>query len=121
MATEYFLVKPRKKEYYYLGKRLSEFTHIKSARYGHKEDYHNYECFHDFVMDIIDNNDYFMESMDDETWGNITGFLYNIYEFMDDKILLVHDCQEDFKQYDNYKEVGSIITYFENIRKENND
>ena len=106
MGTEYYLVKPSKKELYYLGKH---FSYIDGISINNPE-YVEYECFKDFLLDIMDNN---IEWLPDEyTFREILDMLYAIYEWMDAPIMLINDCTDDFKLYADYRETGTVLKDF---------
>ena len=60
MGTEYYLVKPEKREIFYLGKHFNGFSGINDYKYKEEADFIDYEDWEDFFFDTLRNNwDYF--------------------------------------------------------------
>ena len=109
MGTEYWLVKPNKKETFYLGKHIEP---LECIRLSHSTaDYIDCDCFHDFLLDAIDTNDGFLD--DDRPYKDIKDFVYLLYEWCNDKVYLSNDCCDDFEIWKDYTETGSIIGFCE--------
>ena len=60
MATEYYIVKPNKKQLFYLGKRISYLDGIPNRAYK-EADYCTWETYTDVILDIQENSPYFLE------------------------------------------------------------
>ena len=107
MGTEYYLVKPSKREVFYLGKHIQplECIHTSVASYL------DVDCFSDFFLQCIDSNDGFLD--DEYTYKDIKDFAYLLYEWCNDPVYLSNDCSSDFEFWKDYKETGSIIKFCE--------
>ena len=114
MGTEYWIVKPNKQETFYLGKHIEPLECIESRSYA--ASYINCDCFHDFLLDVIDTNDGFLD--DSYPYAAIKEFAYVLYEWCDDKVYLSNDCCDDFKLWKGFKETGSIVDFCEKHNKE---
>ena len=108
MGTEYFLVKPSKKEYMCIGKHLNHFSGIVKWCHSGKPKFIEYECFKDLVTDIIEETDYFTGEL---PFGIQQNFLYNIYEWCDAPVYLDNDCSMN-KEWMEYKEVPGIYDFY---------
>ena len=110
MGVEYYLVKPEKKEIFYLGKHVQplDCMRISSAT----ADYLDVDCFHDFFLDLLDNNQDGLVG-DERTLEDIREFAYQLYEWCDSKVYFSNDCCDDFELFKDYKETGSIIKFCE--------
>lgn len=103
MGVEYYIINPKTKEMFYLGKDLwyqlediSQFS----------PQYTNYECVDDVICDIIRAHCY----VDEDRMEYITTLAYEIFTFVDgQEVLLVSDCNEDTSWLNEFKEVKSII------------
>ena len=110
MGTEFYMVKPRKKEVFYLGKHVEPLDCVRIS--ASTADYLDCDCFHDFFLDFLGNNpDGLVGS--DRTLDDITEFAHRLYEWCDDKVYFSNDCCDDVKLWENYKETGSIIDFCE--------
>jgi hypothetical protein len=110
MATEYYIVKPNKKQTFYLGKRIShlegisEWTHTKEARFP------EWEFWEDVVFDLQENSRYFLEG-DDILVGQMWDLCSAIYNFCDDKVYMDNDCSDNAKTWRDWE----CIDVFEDI------
>lgn len=60
MGIEYYLVKPEKKEVFYLGKHFTCPYGIANRAYKNKACFIDQDCFDDFLWDFLrDNSEYF--------------------------------------------------------------
>ena len=112
MSTEYFVVKPEKKELFYLGKRISCFDGM--ATWLHKPqkaEYVKWECFDDLFLDLYENNRYFFEGVDDVPLREIWDFCYALYEWCDSPVYLDNDCNDDNTEWREWKETESVYDY----------
>ena len=118
MGIEYYLLKPDKKELFYLGKHFYGFDKIPSATYGKEADYPKYEDWDDFFWSVLRENwDYFMTM--EVTLAEVNDIIYKIYDWsVDSKVILANDCQEDAASWLDWKETESIITILEEIHGE---
>lgn len=107
MGIEYYLVKPEKKEVFYLGKHFTCPDGIANRTYKKEADYIDYDCWDDFLWDFLkDNSSYF----DDITLENIKEAIYKVYEWCSDgKVYFDHDCNDD-REWTDWKETGSLST-----------
>lgn len=118
MGIEYYLVKPEKKEVFYLGKHFNGFNEIKNTSYCNSidnADYPSYEDWDEFFWDTLRENwDYFSncELLMDE----IQDVIYKIYEWcISDKVILDNDCSSTAEQWKDWKETGDITSILEEI------
>ena len=102
MGTEYYIVKPNKKQLFYLGKRISYLDGIPNRAYK-EADYCTWETYTDVILDIQENSPYFLEG--DLYIDQINNFCSAIFEFCDDKVCLDNDCSDTFYQYSDYEEI----------------
>ena len=111
MGTEYYLVKPNKKEIFYLGKHMNCPEGITNAIYKDKAEYIGYDCFDDFFWDFFkENYEVFYETY--FTLESIRSIIYEIYEWCQyDKVYWDNDCREKTKWLE-WKETGSLINTF---------
>lgn len=117
MGIEYYLVKPDKKEIFYLGKHFSCPDGIKNRNYTESYTYIDYDCWDDFFWDFLrENSSYF----DDISLEDTKEVLYELYEWcLDDKIYFDHDCNDN-REWAGWKEVNSlsnIIKEVENLKR----
>ena len=112
MGIEYYLIKPRKKEIFYLGKHMNCPEGIINRIYKDKADYIEYDCFDDFFWDFLREN---YEIFYDFTLESIKEIIYEIYNWCnDDKIYWDNDCREGIK-WANWKETGSLTDILERV------
>lgn len=109
MGVEYYIIKPKTKEMFYLGKdlwyQLEGISHFSPK-------YTEYECVEDVICDIIKAHCY----VDDDRMEYITTLAYEIFTFVEgEKVLLVSDCDEDISWRDEFKEVKDIIEISQQI------
>ena len=120
MGTEYYLVKPEKREIFYLGKHMSCPDGIINGSYSDSLKDHvinlkpiNYDCWEDFFWDFLRENSYCFENITLEQSKEI---IYNIYEWcLDGCIYFDHDCHMNKVEWLEWKETGSLIDLFEKI------
>lgn len=121
MGIEYYLLKPEKKEVFYLGKHFLEFTEIPSMEYRRSigdASYPSYEDWDDFFWDTLKTNwDYFYPC--DLTLEQVSNVIHKIYEWcISDKVILDHDCSETTEIWKDWKETGDITEILERVHKE---
>lgn len=112
MGVEYYLIKPRTAEMFYLGKgswrSMEEMPDIKAR----KTEYNDYV---DILADMVRAGCYTQE----DTMEFMTQLAYEIFDFQEeDEVQLVSDCDNDTEWLAAYKEVKSIIDIAEEIYKE---
>ena len=92
MGTEYYLVKPEKKEVFYLGKHFTCPFGIANRVYKNKACFIDQDCFDDFLWDFLrDNSEYF----NDLKLEDIKEALYKVYEWCsNDKVYFDNDCND---------------------------
>lgn len=103
MATEYYIVKPDKKQVFYLGKRIANLDGIPSWQHTQKADYCKWEYYGDVFLDIYENSSYFMEY--DITINQIHDFCACIHNFCDAAVYLDNDCSDNFVNWKDYEEI----------------
>lgn len=114
MGVEYYLVKPKKKEVFYLGKHIEPFGCIRT--HSSTADYIDCDCFHNFFLDILDtNSDGLIGSYN--TLEDVRSFAYLLYEWCDDIVYFSNDCCDDFELFKDYEETGSIIKFCEELEE----
>lgn len=102
MCTEYYIIKPSKKQIFYLGKRISHLDGIPCRQYK-EADYCTWEDYEDVITDLRENSPYFFEG--DMYIDQIRNFTAAIFEFCDDKVCLDNDCSETFSEYNDFEEI----------------
>ena len=107
MGIEYYLVKPEKKEVFYLGKHFTCPDGIADRNYKKEADYIDYDCWDDFLWDFLKDNSF---CFDDMTLENIKEAIYKVYEWCSDgKVYFDHDCNNN-REWTDWKETGSLNT-----------
>lgn len=117
MGIEYYLIKPEKKEIFYLGKHFVGFEGIPSATYKDIKDasYPDYEDWDEFFWDTLKENwSYFLFC--DLTLEQASTVIYEIYEWcISDKVILDHDCSSTTSVWTKWKETGNISSILERL------
>ena len=108
MGTEFYIVKPEKREVFYLGKHFNIPENMPNGTYKPEGDFLPYEDWDDFFWDILrENADYFRDI--DVPFRQLEDIIYKIYEWCEyDKVFIDHDCHSDSVEWLNWKETGSI-------------
>lgn len=103
MGLDYYIIKPRTKEMFYLGRELwYQLEGMQHYKCGSVE----YEDMYDVVHDIIEAHCYNPE----DTMEYITTLAYEIFDFVEgEEVQLVSDCDEDTSWLNEYKEVKDIM------------
>lgn len=102
MGTEYYILKPRTKEMFHLGKDLWYNLEGISQREPNFPEWQEYE---DTACDIIRARCY----VSDDNMEYIMSLAYEIFEFCDcEEVRLANDCENDISWLDEYKETMSI-------------
>lgn len=109
MGVEYYIVKPEKQETFYLGKHIESLDCMSVS--ASTANYLNVDCFQDFLLQVIESNDGFLD--EEYSYREIKNFAYLLYGWCDDKVYLSSDCSDDWELFKNYKETGSIIDFCE--------
>ena len=107
MGIEYYLVKPEKKEVFYLGKHFTCPYGIADRAYKNKACFIDQDCWDDFLWDFLrDNSEYF----NDLKLEDIKEAIYKVYEWCSNgKVYFDHDCNDD-REWTDWKETGSLNT-----------
>ena len=118
MGIEYFLVKPKKKEVFYLGKHFNGFNGIPSMIYRASLDcatYPDYETWEDFFWDTLRENwEYFLNC--ELTLDQTSDIIHKIYEWCySDEVILDSDCHDSSNIWKDWKETGNISSLLEEI------
>ena len=117
MATEYYMVKPSKKEIYYLGKHIMCPDGIPEWKYNEEATYIDYECWDDFFWDFLKEN-YHEFVNTDYTLENLQIIIYKLYNWCEyDKVYFDNDCHDGAEWLD-WKETGSLFPTNEELSKE---
>ena len=124
MGTEYYLLKPEKKEVFYLGKHFSGFEEIPSMVYREGIEgatYPKYEDWNDFFWSTLKVNwDYFYPC--DLTLEQVSDVIHEIYEWcISDKVILDNDCSLTAEIWKDWKETGNITETLEKMYNTCND
>ena len=123
MGIEYYIVKPKKKEIFYLGKHFNGFNEIKNTTYNSlfEATFPNYDDWDDFFWDTLKENwDYFNGC--ELTLEQASNVIHDIYEWcVSDEVILDNDCSDSFNIWKNWEETGDICTILEkaHITKDN--
>jgi len=118
MGTEYYLLKPEKRELFYLGKHFNGFNGISSRMYRksiYEATYPNYEDWDEFFWDTLRENwDYFLRC--ELTLEQTSDVIYKIYDWCkSDKVILDNDCSISVEVWKDWKETGDITKILEDI------
>ena len=117
MATEYYVVKPAKKEIYYLGKHMMCPNGMADRYYNKEATYIEYDCFNDFFWDFLREN-YHEFVNTDYTLEKISNLIYNLYSWCEyDKVYFDNDCNDEAESQD-WKETGSLFSTNEDLTQE---
>lgn len=124
MGIEYYLLKPEKKEIFYLGKHFLGFEEIPSMIYREGIEgaaYPSYEDWDDFFWDTLKTNwDYFYPC--DLTLEQVSNVIHKIYEWcISDKVILDNDCSETAEIWKDWKETGNITKILEEVHNSYDD
>ena len=106
MSTEYFVVKPKTKELFYLGKRISYLEKIPKWIYTKKADYVEWEDIDDVFLDIYENSKYFLEG--DMRLEQVWDVCHALFEWCDAPVYLDNDCNDENTEWRDWKETGSV-------------
>lgn len=105
MGIEYYIIKPKTKQKFYLGRRISclegltTWSHTKEAKYP------EWECWEDVVFDLQENSRYFLEG-EQYRIGQIWDFCAAIYDFCDAPVYMDNDCNdENSNTWEDYEEI----------------
>lgn len=102
MGVEYYIIKPRTKEMFYLGKGQwywLEDMPIRNPRIP------MYETYDEVLVDIIQTGCY----VEDDTMKYMVTLANAIFQFVNGaEVQLVSDCDSDTPWLNTYKEVGDI-------------
>lgn len=114
MGTEYYILKPKTKQIFYLGKRLHEFGGF--PRY--QADFSNYEDFEEFFWEVLQENKEFFFDLEFNL-QEISEILYYIYSWTEyDEIRIGNDCEEGAEEWLEWEEDGSVFEIIGNIIKD---
>lgn len=114
MGTEYYLVKPGKKEVFYLGKHFTCPFGMADKAYKNNACFIDQDNFNDFLWDFLrDNSEYF----NDLKLEDIKKILYKVYEWCsDDKVYFDNDCN-DKAEWTDWSETVSLSDIIKEITK----
>ncbi len=112
MGVEYYIVKPSKKQIFYLGRRISYLEGISNNIKG--ADYASYENYQDVWLDVFENSHYFLES--NYELAQLNEFFYEIFEFCDDKVYLDNDCNDN-RIWKDWEEIDKTFVLESRIEK----
>lgn len=121
MSVESYLLKPTQKEYFYLGKHFPRLDGIVCSQYRKIEKYEDfithakyldYECFHDMLMDYIDESDDLSHLYYDE----IVDTVYSIYEWAKEPVIHIYDGEDCFKLLNDCKQTESILDLYDEFK-----
>lgn len=120
MGIEYYILKPEKREIFYLGKHFNGFDKIPSAKYRkgiNEAEFPAYDDWDDFFWDTLRTNwDYFLNC--DLKIDQVSNVIHQIYEWCSsDKVILDNDCSETFNEWKDWEETGSITSLLEEEHK----
>ena len=109
MGIEFYLVKPKKREIFYLGKHFNGFEGIVNFNHVQEARFLDYEDWGDFFWDTLrENFEYFLNC--DIDLDDIQEIIYKIYDWcISDEVYLDNDCSENFNNWKNFKETASIV------------
>lgn len=108
MGTEYYIVKPAKKEVYYLGKHIMCPNGIADKNYDQEATYIDYDCYDDFFWDFLKEN-YHEFVNTDYTLEKISNLIYSLYSWCEyDKVYFDNDCNDE-AEWQDWKETGSLF------------
>lgn len=118
MGIEYYLVKPEKKELFYLGKHFEGFSNIKNTNYCNiltKASFPEYDDWYDFFWDTLQTNWSYFASCD-LTLEQTSDVIHQIYEWcISDRVILSSDCSSTCEIWKDWKETGDITSILEKI------
>ena len=108
MAIEYYVIKPAKKEVYYLGKHMMCPDGMANKHYNKEATYLEYDCYDDFFWDFLREN-YHEFVNTDYTLEQISNLIYNLYDWCEyDKVYFDNDCNDEV-EWKDWKETGSLF------------
>lgn len=108
MAIEYYVIKPAKKEVYYLGKHMICPDGMANKHYNKEATYLEYDCYDDFFWDFLREN-YHEFVNTDYTLEQISNLIYNLYNWCEyDKVYFDNDCNDE-AEWKDWKETGSLF------------
>lgn len=107
MGLEYYLVKPCKKEIFYLGKHMNCPEGIAERTYRDKPEWIDYDCYDDFFWDFLrENYEEFLQT--ELNLERLRDVIFSIYSWcIDDKVYFDNDCNDN-AEWINWKETGSL-------------
>ena len=116
MGIEYYIVKPNKKEVYYLGKHMMCPSGIANRQYNKVPTYIDYDCCDDFFWDFLrENYNEFVST--DYTLEKISNLIYNLYSWCEyNKVYFDNDCNDE-AEWRGWKETGSLFPTDEEINE----
>lgn len=112
MSAEYYIIKPRTKEKFYLGRQ--PFYMLEGIN-RHDIQVAEYEHYKDVIKDIIEADCYDL----DDTMEYLTTLANEIFEFVEgEQVQVVSDC-DDITYWFQYKEVKCICEITRRIYGDN--
>ena len=112
MATEYYFIKPDKKEKCYIGKHITHLEKVMNYIYtGTKSSVPRYYDSHDLMIDLIENTHFFDG---DDTYDYIKEISQCLFDWINgENIYLDSDISDNYVNWKDYKETGDIIDFIE--------
>ena len=116
MSTEYWIVKPSKKEIFYLGKHWDILDGINHWTYKQKAEVPTWEDWKDVVIDLVSNSYNYLSPTD--TLGRINQMAYEIFEWCNgDKVYVDSDASDNAINWSSWKETGDMLKIIEDYTK----
>lgn len=103
MGTEYYIIKPNKKQIFYLGKYITHLDGIPNRIYNKEPAYPLWEGYHDVVQDISENCNSFL-CYENLLISQVWEFCQAIYDFCDGPVYLDSDVNDQI-EWSNWDEI----------------
>lgn len=121
MGIEYFLLKPRSKEYFYLGKHFPHLDGIVSSTYRQistqkdleqNAEYLAYTDSKELLVDIIKNS----SSFQDLYLETIIQFVDMLFEWCTEPVIIINDSSFEYSLIKDYRETGCILKFLKEFK-----
>ena len=117
MSTEYWIVNPRKKEIFYLGKHWDSLDGINQYTYKAKAEIPTWEDYHEVVLDLIGNNCNYLQPTD--TLGRINRMAYEIFQWCyGEEVYVDSDASDNCVNWSSWDETGDMLKIIEEYQRE---